>query len=158
MKLPGILQKTNFEKSDLSGLNSLQIVHGIVGLLMFLMSVLTLASLRSNRVAHAASVADENRICNGSQNESEENEKEDDEAAAECTRQKGDVDLEQSSRFKCQIDSKTSTSPVFWRRLLLGLSAMKHPSVALSYVSGFTARADSITISLFLSVWCQKVF
>lgn len=41
-------------------------------------------------------------------------------------------------------------------RIKMGVSAIKRPTVALAYFSGFVARADSISLSLFIGPWVEN--
>ncbi|KAI8052825.1 major facilitator superfamily domain-containing protein, partial [Syncephalis plumigaleata] len=43
---------------------------------------------------------------------------------------------------------------LFWRGILAG----KDPRVALAYITGFVARADSIVVSLFITLWVNQYY
>lgn len=53
------------------------------------------------------------------------------------------------------LDRQNREMP-FWRRLRIGLTAMRNPLVLLAYLSGFVARADSIALTLFIAPWVDN--
>lgn len=42
------------------------------------------------------------------------------------------------------------------KRIIIGVTAMAHPLIALAYLSGFVARADSIALTLFIAPWVDN--
>ena len=53
------------------------------------------------------------------------------------------------------LDRQNRETP-FIERIKVGISAIRHPLIALAYISGFVARADSIALTLFIAPWVDN--